>query len=71
MNKIIRNLLIGNIVGECVICYLIIQSHNKQIEAMIDRARGLTIHVTSYMGLRERKEYKAWKKEYDEIWKNK
>jgi len=55
------------LIGEGILAKLLIDSHNKQIDALIEKGYG-TIGWDAFMGLRERQERVEHNKRWDEYW---
>ena len=52
----VEKLLVANLVGEVAIVGVVIQSHNKQLDASVDLKTGIGIVPSSWMGPRMIKE---------------
>lgn len=57
------------LLGEGVVIKILIDSHNRQIDAIVDKG-NTPIRYYHYMGIRERQEKAQYDKEWDEYWKN-
>lgn len=67
MNKFELYVAGAILIGEGILAKLLIDSHNKQIDALIEKGYG-TIGWDAFMGLRERQERVEYNKRWDEYW---
>jgi len=67
MNKFELYLAGAILIGEGILAKLLIDSHNKQIDALIEKGYGI-IGWDAFMGLRERQERVEYNKRWDEYW---
>ena len=70
MNKFELYVAGAILIGEWILAKLLIDSHNKQIDALIEKGHG-TIGWDAFMGLRERQERVEYNKRWDEYYKEK
>lgn len=68
MNKFELYVAGAILIGEGILAKLLIDSHNKQIDALIAKGYG-TIEWDAFMGHRERQERAEYNKRWDEYWK--
>lgn len=65
MNKFELGVAGAILIGEGILAKLLIDSHNKQIDALIAKGLG-TIDYDSFMGIRARKEEAEYERRMDE-----